>query len=88
MELTLEGRRAVVCGASKGIGRAIARVLAGMGAELILVARDAPGACCGRSITAGRRSGATRCARSTCPIPTRWPRPSRRSPHRARCTCS
>lgn len=41
MQLTLEGRRAVVCGASRGIGRAVATVLAGMGAELVLVARDA-----------------------------------------------
>jgi 3-oxoacyl-[acyl-carrier protein] reductase len=40
MELSLKGRRAVVCGASKGIGRAIASVLAEMGAELTLVARD------------------------------------------------
>lgn len=40
MELSLEGRRAVVCGASRGIGRAIASVLAGMGAQLTLVARD------------------------------------------------
>jgi 3-oxoacyl-[acyl-carrier protein] reductase len=41
MQLSLEGRRAVVCGASRGIGRAIAAVLADMGAELVLVARDA-----------------------------------------------
>lgn len=41
MELSLEGRRAVVCGASKGIGRAIAHVLAEMGAQVTLVARDA-----------------------------------------------
>jgi 3-oxoacyl-[acyl-carrier protein] reductase len=40
MKLSLEGRRAVVCGASKGIGRAIAFVLADMGAQLTLVARD------------------------------------------------
>jgi 3-oxoacyl-[acyl-carrier protein] reductase len=40
MELSLEGRRAVVCGASKGIGRAIAHVLAGMGAQLTLIARN------------------------------------------------
>ena len=40
MQLKLEGRRAVVCGASRGIGRAIAGVLADMGASLTLVARD------------------------------------------------
>jgi 3-oxoacyl-[acyl-carrier protein] reductase len=40
MKLSLEGRRAVVCGASRGIGRAIATVLADMGAQLALVARD------------------------------------------------
>jgi 3-oxoacyl-[acyl-carrier protein] reductase len=40
MHLNLEGRRAVVCGASRGIGRAIATVLADMGAALALVARD------------------------------------------------
>lgn len=41
MKLSLEGRRAVVCGASRGIGRAIAAVLGDMGASLVLVARDA-----------------------------------------------
>jgi 3-oxoacyl-[acyl-carrier protein] reductase len=40
MKLDLQGRRAVVCGASRGIGRAIAGVLAEMGADLTLVARD------------------------------------------------
>lgn len=40
MELSLDGRRAVVCGASRGIGKAIATVLADMGAQLTLVARD------------------------------------------------
>jgi 3-oxoacyl-[acyl-carrier protein] reductase len=40
MELSLDGRRAVVCGASRGIGKAIATVLAEMGAQLTLVARD------------------------------------------------
>jgi 3-oxoacyl-[acyl-carrier protein] reductase len=41
MDLSLAGRRAVVCGASRGIGRAVATVLAEMGTELVLVARDA-----------------------------------------------
>lgn len=39
MPLPLEGRHAVVTGASRGIGRAIAHVLAGAGAQVTLVAR-------------------------------------------------
>jgi 3-oxoacyl-[acyl-carrier protein] reductase len=40
MELSLKGKKALVCGASKGIGRAAAEQLALLGAELVVVARD------------------------------------------------
>jgi len=39
MNLELDGRIAVVTGASSGIGRKIAKVLADEGAQLIVVAR-------------------------------------------------
>jgi len=39
MDLDLSGRRALVCGASKGIGLAAARALASLGAEVTLAAR-------------------------------------------------
>ena len=41
MELGLSGRTAVITGGSKGIGRAIARGLAGQGVKLMLIARNA-----------------------------------------------
>src|SRR5207245_8853690 len=41
MELGLSGKAAIVTGASKGLGRAIARELAGEGANVAICSRDA-----------------------------------------------
>lgn len=40
MNIDLSGKRALVCGSSKGIGKAIAMELAALGAELVLFARN------------------------------------------------
>jgi len=41
MDLQLEGKRAIVTGGSRGIGKAVARALASEGADVALVARSA-----------------------------------------------
>jgi 3-oxoacyl-[acyl-carrier protein] reductase len=40
MNIDLQGKKAIVCGSTKGIGRAVAIELASLGAEIILIARN------------------------------------------------
>ena len=40
MNLSLENKQALVCGSTQGIGKAVAKELAGLGATVILVARN------------------------------------------------
>jgi 3-oxoacyl-[acyl-carrier protein] reductase len=39
MDLGIKGRRAIVCGASKGLGRGCAEALAAEGVDLVIAAR-------------------------------------------------
>jgi NAD(P)-dependent dehydrogenase (short-subunit alcohol dehydrogenase family) len=61
--MTLEGKRAVVTGASRGIGAAVARTLCSAGAELVIAARslDAVAPLAEALSRSGRRVIATRC---------------------------
>ena len=40
MNLNLNGKRAIICGSTDGIGKATAILMADLGAEVILLARD------------------------------------------------
>ena len=57
MDLDLEGRHALVCGASEGIGRAAAQELAGLGATVTVLSRREAVL---RELVAGLPGGATR----------------------------
>jgi len=40
MDLSLKGKKALVCGSSQGIGLAVAQELASLGAQCVLLARN------------------------------------------------
>src|SRR3954471_9480794 len=60
MELGLRGKKALVTGASKGIGRACAEVLAAEGCDVVLVARTASNLEQARAKIAGEHNVAVR----------------------------
>ena len=65
MDLQLTGRRALVTGGSRGIGKAVAAALLAEGAEVAIAARD-PG-----RLNEGRMAGATSPGRLSTPARSR-----------------
>src|SRR5437899_183236 len=61
MELGLRGKKALVTGGSKGIGRACAEALAAEGCDIVLVARTAADLEAVRAKIAGEHNVAVRC---------------------------
>jgi NAD(P)-dependent dehydrogenase (short-subunit alcohol dehydrogenase family) len=61
MELGLQGRKALVTGASKGIGRACAKVLAEEGCDVVLVSRTASDLEAACASIVGQHNVAVRC---------------------------
>ena len=61
MELGLRGRKALITGASRGIGRACAEVLAEEGCDVVLVSRTAADLEAAKSKIAAQHTVAVRC---------------------------
>jgi 3-oxoacyl-[acyl-carrier protein] reductase len=61
LELGLRGRKAIVTGASKGIGRACAEILAEEGCEVVLVSRTAADLETARAAILAKHNVAVRC---------------------------
>ena len=64
MDLQLQGKRALVTGGSRGIGKAIARALANEGCDIALLARDADALAAAAREIAGRSGRKVVCVRA------------------------